>query len=90
MPRPFSPKIVAAHALVEGHEVYLTADDRWSHHMVEAEVITDEAHAQLRLLQAEGQTDEVIGAWLAEVEPAPRGPGQAHLREPSGLRGASN
>ena len=30
MPRPFTPKVITANALIEGDVVYLTEDDRWS------------------------------------------------------------
>nr|MCU0907105.1 DUF2849 domain-containing protein [Paracoccaceae bacterium] len=44
----FTPKIVTANALLEGDVVYLTADDRWSRRIEDAELIEDEAHAQIR------------------------------------------
>ena len=43
MARQFTPKVVTANALLEGDAVYLTADDRWSRHHHEAELIEDEA-----------------------------------------------
>ena len=90
MPKPYSPKVVTANALIEGDVVYLTADDRWSRHLDEAEVLTDEAHAALRLLMAEGQPDEVIGAYLADVELTDTGPEPAHFREAFRQTGPSN
>ena len=48
MSRRFTPKIVTANRLREGDVVYLTADDRWSPFHHEAELIEDEAHAQMR------------------------------------------
>lgn len=90
MPRPFSPSVVTANALIEGDVVYLTADDRWSRRLGEAEVLTDEAHAQLRLLEAEAQAGRVVGAYLAEVVPTPAGPRPAHFREAFRARGPSN
>ena len=50
--RPFTPKVITANALLEGDAVWLTADDRWSPEMGEAELIEDEAVAQDRLLFA--------------------------------------
>ena len=90
MARQFTPKVVTANALLEGDVVYLTADDRWSRHLGEAELIEDEAHAQLRLLKAEGQRQTVVGAYLADAKPGPNGPEPVHFREAFRARGPSN
>ena len=90
MPRPFPPQVVTANALLSGHVVYLCADDSWSPRLSEAEVITDEAHAQLRQLEAERQADRVVGVYLAEVRPTPRGPAPVHFREAFRATGPSN
>jgi hypothetical protein len=89
MPR-FTPKIVTANALIEGDVVYQTADDRWSRTLSEAEVIADEAIAQLRLLEAQQQAGTVVGAYLAEARPGPNGPEPVHFREAFRTRGPSN
>ena len=90
MPRPFTPKVVTANALLEGDAVWLTEDDRWSRDMAEAELIEDEAHAQLRLLFAEGQPDVVVGPYLADARPGATGPEPVHFREAFRTRGPSN
>lgn len=90
MPRPFTPKIVTANDLVEGDVIYLTASDDWTRHLTEAELIEDEAHAQLRLLHAESQPNSVVGAYLAEARPGPNGPEPTHFREAFRARGPSN
>jgi hypothetical protein len=90
MPRPFAPKVVTANALIEGDVIYLTADDRWSRHLSEAEVLTDEAHADLRLIDALARSDEAVGAYLADVRPGTGGPEPAHFREAFRGRGPSN
>ena len=90
MSRAFTPKVVTANALVEGDVVYLTADDRWSPHHHEAELIDDEAHAQLRLLHAERQKQVVVGVYLADARPGPRGPEPIHFREVFRTKGPSN
>lgn len=90
MSRPYSPKVVTASDLLEGDVIYLTADDRWTRHLAEAELIEDEAHAQLRLLLAESQPNRVVGAYLAEVKPGPHGPEPAHFREAFRATGPSN
>jgi len=89
MPR-FTPKVVTANALLEGDVIYLTADDRWSRALAEAEVIEDEAIAQLRLLDAQRQPGSVVGAYLADVIPGPQGPQPAHFREDFRRKGPSN
>ena len=90
MSRPFTPKVVTANALLEGDVVYLTEDDRWSRHHHEAELIEDEAHAQLRLIFASARRAEVVGAYLADARPATGGPEPIHFREVFRTRGPSN
>ncbi|WP_068112634.1 DUF2849 domain-containing protein [Tropicimonas marinistellae] len=90
MPRPFTPKVVTANDLLEGDVVYLTADDRWSRQHHEAELIDDEAHAAIRLLDAERQQDTVVGAYLADAKAGPNGPEPVHFRETFRSRGPSN
>ncbi|WP_145109137.1 DUF2849 domain-containing protein [Cereibacter sediminicola] len=90
MSRPFIPKVVTANALLEGDVVYLTADDRWTRHHHEAELIEDEAHGQLRLLHAAARKSEVVGAYLADARPGASGPEPVHFREVFRTRGPSN
>lgn len=86
----FTPKVVTANALREGDVVYLTPDDRWTRRHVEAELIDDEAHAQMRLLFAAAQKLEVVGAALADAKAGPNGPEPVHFREAFRARGPSN
>jgi len=90
MPREFTPKVVTANHLIEGDVVYLTESDEWTRHLSEAEVITDEAHAQLRQLQAEAETETVVGVYLADVTPGATGPEPTHFREDFRRTGPSN
>jgi hypothetical protein len=90
MSRRFTPKVVTANLLREGDVVYLTADDLWSPHHHEAELIEDEAHAQMRLLHATAQKLLVVGAYLADAKPGPQGPEPTHFREEFRTRGPSN
>ncbi|MCA0272772.1 MAG: DUF2849 domain-containing protein [Proteobacteria bacterium] len=90
MARAFIPKVVTANALIEGDVVYLTADDIWSRNHAEAELIEDEAHAQLRLLKADRQRDRVVGAYLADARMGDHGPEPIHFREAFRTRGPSN
>ncbi|GGD99446.1 Protein of unknown function [Gemmobacter megaterium] len=86
----FTPKTVTANDLLQGDSVWLTPDDRWSRDHHEAELIEDEAHAQLRLLFAQRQGAVVVGAYLADATPGPHGPEPVHFREIFRTRGPSN
>lgn len=88
--RPFIPKVVTANALLEGDAVWLTADDRWSRDMADAELIEDEAIAEDRLLFAIAQPDTVVGAYLVDAQATPEGPAPVHFREEFRTRGPSN
>ncbi|PRY78915.1 uncharacterized protein DUF2849 [Yoonia maritima] len=90
MARAFTPKVITANALLEGDAVWFTADDRWTPHMSEAEFITDEAHADLRLLEAQARQSEIAGAYLADAKEGPNGPEPTHFREEFRTRGPSN
>ncbi len=90
MPREFTPKVITANHLLEGDVVYLTADDTWARSLIEAELIEDEAVAQLRLLEAEKQVDTVVGVYLADAKAGPNGPEPTHFREAFRMRGPSN
>ena len=90
MSRRYIPKVVTANRLREGDVVYLTANNLWSPHHHEAELIEDEAHAQLRLLHAAGQKLVVVGAYLADAKAGANGPEPVHFREAFRTRGPSN
>ncbi|MGR3541252.1 MAG: DUF2849 domain-containing protein [Hasllibacter sp.] len=90
MPRAFTPKVVTANALLEGDAVWLTSDDRWTRKLSEAELLTDEAVAEDRLLAAEHRADEVVGPYLADAREGPDGPEPVHFREAFRTRGPSN
>ncbi|HBD89424.1 MAG TPA: DUF2849 domain-containing protein [Gemmobacter sp.] len=86
----FTPKVVTANALLEGDVIYLTADDCWTRLHHEAELIEDEAHAQLRLVHAMAQKSVAVGAYLADAKAGPDGPEPTHFREVFRTRGPSN
>ena len=90
MSRAFTPKVVTANAWLEGDAVWLTEDDRWTRDMAEAELLTDEAHAELRLIEAQSRRNEIAGAYLAEAKSGARGPEPIHFREAFRTRGPSN
>jgi hypothetical protein len=81
MSRSFTPKVVTGNALLEGDVIYLTEDDGWTRELSRAEILTDEAHAQMRLLDAARRASEIVGAYLADVKPGPKGPEPTHFRE---------
>ncbi|MBY6090079.1 DUF2849 domain-containing protein [Pseudooceanicola sp. 502str34] len=90
MPRAFTPKVVTANALLEGDVVYLTEDGQWTRNLREAELLTDEAHAQIRLLEAESRPGEIVGAYLADMKAGGTGPEPTHFREDFRRTGPSN
>ena len=88
--RNFTPKVVTANLLVQGDVVYLSAADTWVSALTDAEVFTDEAVAEARLLDAARQTETVVGVYLAEVKPTEAGPGPVHFREAFRASGPTN
>ena len=86
----FTAKVVTANRLREGDVVYLTAADQWTPHHHEAELIEDEAHAQMRLLHANAQKLLIVGAYLADARQGAKGPEPTHFREAFRTRGPSN
>jgi Protein of unknown function (DUF2849) len=90
MTRRFTPKVVTANDLRLGDVVYLRADDSWTRLHGEAELIEDEAHAQMRLLHGAAQRLVVVGVYLADAKAGPNGPEPVHFREAFRTRGPSN
>ncbi|XDA96495.1 DUF2849 domain-containing protein [Sulfitobacter sp. LCG007] len=89
MPKQFTPKVVTANALLEGDVIYQTADG-WTRKLEQAEVLTDEADAELRLIEASQQRAKVVGAYLADVKIEGGRPIPAHFREAFRAKGPSN
>ncbi len=90
MSRAFTPKVVTANHLLEGDVVYLAEDDSWVRDMAQAELLEDEAHAQIRLLDASRRQSEIVGAYLADAQPGTTGPEPTHFREAFRAKGPSN
>jgi hypothetical protein len=90
MSREFTPKIVTASDLLEGDVVYLTETDDWSRAHTDAELIEDEAHAEIRLIFASQQVNRVVDVFLAEAKAGPNGPEPVHFRDVFRSRGPSN
>jgi hypothetical protein len=90
MTRSFIPKVVTANDLRLGDVVYLTATDQWTRIHSQAELICDEAQAQMRLSHGAAQKLVVVGAYLADAKDGPQGPEPVHFREEFRTRGPSN
>jgi hypothetical protein len=89
MAKPYSAKVVTANDLLEGDVIYQTADG-WTRDLAQAEVLTDEAHADLRLIDASQQYGQIVGAYLAEVANTNGTPTPTHFREDFRATGPSN
>ncbi|WP_299376822.1 DUF2849 domain-containing protein [uncultured Tateyamaria sp.] len=89
MPKAFTPKVVTANHLLAGDVIYQTATG-WTRRLDEAEVLTDEADADLRLIEASQQVDVVVGAYLADVAVTDGVPAPTHFRETFRATGPSN
>ena len=90
MARAFTPKVITANALLEGDAIWFTEDNTWSRNIAEAELITDEAHGDIRLLEAKADQSIVVGVYLAEAKKTNNGPAPTHFREAFRTRGPSN
>ncbi|MBY6047695.1 DUF2849 domain-containing protein [Vannielia litorea] len=90
MPKPFTPKVVTANALIEGDVIYLTNSGEWSRRHEDARLFTEEAPAEAALSAAALQASEIVGAYLADAEATPKGPKPTHFREAFRATGPSN
>jgi len=89
MAKAFTPKVVSANHLLAGDVIYQTAAG-WTRRLEEAEILTDEADADLRLIEASQQVDEVVGAYLADVAVTDGTPAPTHFRETFRATGPGN
>jgi hypothetical protein len=90
MARAFTPKVVTANALLEGDAIWFTENGDWSRDMADAELITDEAHGDICLLEAQADQSAVAGVYLADAKAGAHGPEPVHFRETFRTRGPSN
>ncbi|MEH6835214.1 MULTISPECIES: DUF2849 domain-containing protein [Falsihalocynthiibacter] len=90
MARAFTPKVVTANELISGDVVYLSADGKWAHRHADAELLTDEVRAAVRLQLAEAQVGQIVGAYLADAVASDAGPVPVHFREEFRAAGPSN
>ncbi|MDE0852309.1 DUF2849 domain-containing protein [Yoonia sp.] len=90
MAKQFTPKVITANALLDGDAIWFTWDSTWTGDISQAELLEDEAHADLRLLEAQAQKDKIAGAYMADVKVGENGPEPVHFREAFRTRGPSN
>lgn len=89
MAKSFTPKVVTANDLLKGDVIYQTATG-WTRDLAKAEVLTDEADADLRLIDASQQIGDVVGVYLADVNISTGTPQPKHFREEFRATGPSN
>lgn len=91
MARAFTPKVVTANHLLEGDVIYMTVSGEWTRDLADAELLTDEAVADERLITAQQQTAITVGAYLADAKAGDDGrPAPTHFREEFRRTGPSN
>lgn len=91
MARAFTPKVVTANHLLEGDVIYMTVSGDWTRDLAEAELLTDEAVAEERLITAQQQAAITVGAYLADAKQDDEGrPVPTHFREEFRRTGPSN
>ncbi len=90
MPRPFTPKVVTANALIEGDVVYYTAAGTWTRELSEAQLLMDQESADARLAEAAKEQNLIVGAYLTDMAEGPTGPVPTHFREDFRRTGPSN
>ena len=83
------PQVVTANHLLEGDVIYLTAARDWSRNLADATVVDGDEAADL-LAFAEAQPDEIVGAYLFDVDVSTGTPRPTHFREEFRTRGPSN
>ncbi len=68
------PQAVTANRLSDGEVVYLAPDGQWSEHLDDCRTADDKAESEV-MMEAGGRAEKarvVVGAYLFEVECAPR------------------
>ena len=89
MSKSFTPKVVTANDLLKGDVIYQTATG-WTRTLADAEILTDEAHADLRLIEGSQQIADVVGIYLMDVALDGTAPQTTHFREAFRAKGPSN
>jgi hypothetical protein len=89
MSKSFTPKVVTANDLLKGDVIYQTGTG-WTRTLADAEILTDEAHADLRLIEGSQQIADVVGVYLMDVALDGTAPQTTHFREAFRAKGPSN
>ena len=89
MSKSFTPKVVTANDLLKGDVIYQTATG-WTRDLADAEILTDEAHADLRLIEGSQQIADVVGVYPMDVALDGTAPQTTHFREAFRAKGPSN
>ena len=89
MSKSFTPKVVTANDLLKGDVIYQTANG-WTRDLANAEILTDEAHADLRLIEGSQQIADVVGVYLMDAALDGTAPQTTHFREAFRAKGPSN
>jgi len=89
MSKSFTPKVVTANDLLKGDVIYQTAMG-WTRALTDAEILTDEAHADLRLIEGSQQIADVVGVYLMDIALDSTAPQTTHFREAFRAKGPSN
>ena len=89
MSKSFTPKVVTATDLLKGDVIYQTANG-WTRDLANAEILTDEAHADLRLIEGSQQIADVVGVYLMDIALDGTAPQTTHFREAFRAKGPSN
>ncbi|MGJ8594981.1 DUF2849 domain-containing protein [Sulfitobacter sp.] len=89
MPKSFKPSVITANDLLVGDVVYLNGTT-WVRDLSDAEILTDEADADIRLLEAAAQVADVVGVYLIPVDTDQGTIQTTHFREAFRATGPSN
>ena len=89
MSKSFTPKVITANDLLKGDVIYQTATG-WVRDLADAEILTHEAHADLRLIEGSQQIADVVGVYLMDVALDGTAPQTTHFREAFRAKGPSN
>ena len=89
MSKSFTPKVVTANDLLKGDVIYQTANG-WTRDLANAEILTDEAHDDLRLIEGRQQIADVVGVYLVDIALDGTAPQTTHFREAFRAKGPSN
>jgi hypothetical protein len=90
MPRPFTPKIITANALIEGDVIYLSPTHDWVRDLQSAQVFHDETSTDAALRHAVGQSNVAVGVYATDIAVENGVLRTTHFREEFRKTGPSN